>query len=337
MAKTIKERKQNWCDLYEGRINRVYQVVFPGDNEKRPMLWPDKTGERIDFIIEKYEKQMERMEWLDDDHVPFLDMISGTEIFAEAFGAEVHRVEGEMPFAKPFLQNAQESSKLKVPELYSSTLAYQFELADRVREKAGDDAVFGMVDIQSPIDIVSLLWNKEDLMVSFIENPEAVKELCEKVRILLYRFLDEWFSRYGKEFIAHFPDYYMPYGVTVSEDEVGTMSAHMYKDLFLEQLCGMGEYYKRIGIHCCANAKHQWGNFSKVKNLAMINVCQPEAVLRESVNFFTPYCAQIPGNGVEVLGEEWQSRDFYPDNARVVVRGVANTKDEALKLLEKWK
>ena len=97
-----------------------------------------------------------------------------------------------------------------------------------------------------------------------VEEPEAVKELCCKTHELLTSFLDEWFRRYGKTFIAHHPDYYMPYGVTLSEDEAGSVSPEMFEEFFLPHLTALSERYGQIGIHCCANAMHQWENFKKI-------------------------------------------------------------------------
>ena len=38
------------------------------------------------------------------------------------------------------------------------------------------------------------------------------------VKELMFEFLDEWFRRYGPSFMAHYPAYYMPNGITMSED-----------------------------------------------------------------------------------------------------------------------
>ena len=142
-----------------------------------------------------------------------MQVYSGTEIFAEAFGCEVHRPENNMPFALPLISSASEVAGLKVPELSTSSLAYLFDIGDELRRRAGDDALIG-IDIQSPMDIAALIWNKNDFYAAMLETPEAVRELAHKVGDLLTSFLDEWFARYGREFMGHFPDYYMPYGIT---------------------------------------------------------------------------------------------------------------------------
>jgi len=64
------------------------------------------------------------------------------------------------------------------------------------------------------------------------DTPEAVKELADKCRQLLTVFCDEWFGRYGRDFIAHYPAYYMPTGLTLSEDEIGSVNPQMAEEFF---------------------------------------------------------------------------------------------------------
>ena len=126
-----------------------------------------------------------------------------------------------------------------------------------------------------------------------MEDPEPVLELAHKVRELLTHFVDAWFARYGSEFIAHYPDYYMPNGITLSEDEVGAVSAPMFSRYFLPELEWLAGRYGAIGMHCCAHAHHQWQGFLKIPHLRMINFVQPQVVLSEAARFFAPHTAQM--------------------------------------------
>ncbi|MBC7959596.1 MAG: hypothetical protein H7X94_07005, partial [Vallitaleaceae bacterium] len=82
--KTIEERKLKWVDFLENKRRFMFQVDFQGGNVQTLPLWPNKVEERIDYILKNYEFQMNRAIWLDDDFIPNLNMITGTEIFAEA-------------------------------------------------------------------------------------------------------------------------------------------------------------------------------------------------------------------------------------------------------------
>lgn len=83
-------------------------------------------------------------------------------------------------------------------------------------------------------------------------------------------------------FIAHFPDYYMPHGLTLSADEVGGVSPAMFERFFLPELSSLSRRYTALGVHCCANARHQWEGFKRIPNLAMLNLVQPLDVLTDA-------------------------------------------------------
>lgn len=256
---TIAERKQRWREFLDmtGPPGHVFLIRYNEGGPERPLPHPDKKRERIEWAWDMYLRHLSRMEWLDDDSIPCLEVYTGVEIFAEAFGCSVHRPDTDMPFALPLIHDAAEVSRLKVLDLDTPPLPMLFEMADELRKRAGGDTLLRIVDIQSPMDIAALIWDKNIFYSALIESPEAVKELSSKVMELLIAFLDEWFSRYGEEFIAHYPDYYMPKGMTLSEDEVGAVDEEMFVEFFLPELVHLSERYGGIGIHCCATARHQ--------------------------------------------------------------------------------
>ncbi len=328
----IAERKARWNAFraLDPKVKRMHLVTFEKDAPVQPKLWPSKGAERVDWIEAYYNFMSEQAQWLDDDRIPYLNFLTGTEIFAEAFGCKIYRPLDNMPFALPAVQNAREAAALKVPDLFNSPLALQFELAEKVIARTGKNMPLRLPDVQSPMDIAALIWEKSDFYIAMIEDPEAVKELAAKVCVLLTSFFDEWFRRYGTKYIAHYPPYYMEGGLTLSEDEIGAINTDMYDKFFLPELSYLSEHYGGLGIHCCANSEHQWNGFLKIPNLRFLNLIQPAPTIQKAYPVFhgrTPqwhYYSTItaPFNAME--------RQF-PDT-HIVLEANANTKDEALRL-----
>jgi hypothetical protein len=199
-SEIIARRKQRWLDFYENSDPRLLFIVNILDEiPTRAWPYPQNQQARIDWAWQKYCRMMEHLDWLDDDAIPHLDPYTGTEIFAEAFGCRVQRNNNDMPFALPLVSSAKEADQLEVPELFSSSLSRLFEIGDQLKEKAGEDALMRLVDTQGPMDITALIWDKNSLFPALLENPCAVQELCKKVNTLEQAFLDEWFSRYGRD------------------------------------------------------------------------------------------------------------------------------------------
>ncbi len=337
---SIESRKRRWRELLCPNSKPGFCFIVGGGDNTEPLPpppphWPKLAKERVERKWLDYRRALERSSWLDDDSIPSIDMMTGTEIFAEAFGCRVHRPDGTNPFALPLIHEAGEVSSLKTPELASSSLAYLFDMADELKRRAGPDAIFHLVDIQSPMDIAALIWEKSSFCMAMLEAPEAVKELAAKVHELLVKFLDEWFRRYGSEYVAHFPGYFMSGGMTLSEDEIGIVSSEAFKEFFLPELDALSRRYGGIGIHCCADAKHQWGGLRRVEGLRLLNLCNPPVrppdYCRDAYTFFEDACAQWHMGWIPE-GDAEKRFEGYPKGCRVVMDFQAKTRDEAQRL-----
>jgi len=237
---SINARKARWSRQLagEGAPEHLFQVWYEPDAPARPHLWPEKKAERVEWAWRLYEMRRARAEWLADDMVPGLMATTGTEIFAAAFGYPVMQPEDDMPFARPIITDASQVGKLKTPGIDAPSLAVLFEIADELRAR-DREAPLGIVDVQSPMDVAALIWDKNDFYVAMLEAPEAVRELAHKVLALQTAFFDAWFARYGRDFIAHCPYYYIPRGLTLSEDEVGIVNAELFTEYYLPELAAL--------------------------------------------------------------------------------------------------
>jgi len=332
IAAEIKKRKQKWADLYAGKINSVV-LINRGDCGERPLPYPENKAKRTDYALKSYRIWLDSVLYVDDDRIPYLNPYTGTEIFAHAFGCGVHYPGNNMPFALPFIHNSKELAKVKYPDLKNSSVMEMFELADKLRESE-PDAPLALPDIQSPLDIAALIWNKEDFFTAMYDDPQAVKELTAMTEKFLTEFLDLWFEKYGRDFIAHYPDYYMPCGITLSEDEVGAISPAMFKEFSLESLNRLSDRYGMLGMHCCANSIHQWSNFKLLRNLKLLNIVQPYAICQKAYVYFKDVCAQMHGGGN--VDESVISKKENK-NIRTVIQDYAENRDTASEKSKSWK
>ena len=132
----------------------------PEGSTPRPLPLPNRAAKMLEWTWQNYCQMRERVEWLADDALPYLNMLTGTELFAESFGCQVHRPEDQMPAARPLVFSAAQAAKLKVPAIDAPPLKRDFDMADELRRRAGSGAPFRTVDVQSPMDIAALIWDK---------------------------------------------------------------------------------------------------------------------------------------------------------------------------------
>jgi len=343
MPDVIEARKDRWREFvrHGAPPGFMFLVNYADPAIPRPLrvaCQRDKVAERIEWAWTLYEGQRRKAAWVHDDRLPYLSNVTGTEIFAEAFGCVVHYPEDNKPFALPCVSTPAEADALRVPELSTSSLAYLFDIADELRRRGGPDALIKPVDIQSPMDIAALIWDKGAFYPAMLDAPDAVRALAAKVRTLLMGFMDEWFRRYGTEYIAHYPDYLMCGGITLSEDEIGAVSAEMFDTFFREELVALSEHYGGLGIHCCADARHQWENLASLPGLRVLNLCKPptrsgEEYTRPAYDFFDGSIVQMH-HGWTPAGPPASWPAQYPAGRRVVLQVDADNRDEAIRIAD---
>ena len=328
----IQSCKQRWLDFYDlASPHRVaYLIRYAPDLPPRPLPTPERVPEWTEWIWQNYDYHLQRMDWLQDDTLPCIDMLTGTEIFAEAFGCRILYPADNNPAPFPLIHSAAEAEALSIPSLDVPALQRVFKMADELSRRAGRGALFRLVDMQCPLDVAAMMWDKMDFYPALVKYPEVINNLVEKITALQYAFLDEWYRRYGTEFIAHFPDYYMPRGVTLSVDEIGAVSSRMFLEYFLPHLNRFSERYGGLGIHCCANARHQWENIKKVTGLRLLNLSNQGAMIKEAYPFFVDFVPQWNYDQSPLPREPLEWMEMIPDNAHVVLDIPVNSREEAL-------
>ncbi len=164
MQSEIVLRKARWKRVMAGgkAPRHLLMVRYSADQANvGPSLFPlpEHHQARIERAWKIYQIQQERLTWLQDDSLPYLDCMTGTEIFASAFGCPVHVPKDDMPFALPLVRSASEAAKVKIPSLDAPPLRRAFEMGDELIRRAGKGALVRPVDIQSPMDIAALIWD----------------------------------------------------------------------------------------------------------------------------------------------------------------------------------
>jgi hypothetical protein len=340
MKKSLECKKQKWLNFYDaaGGEKTMYLIETAGgagSAPPQPLPKPWLIEERVAWAYKNYLFQLDQSEWLADDKIPALMPYTGTEIFAEAFGCKVHYPENDMPFALPKYDDAGDAPSLKVPDVHDTPLDSLFEIARRLRQKAGGDATLRLPDIRSPLDVAALILNKEEFYVSMAEEPRLIHEMIEKVKTLMTAFLDEWFSEFGRSYVAHYPTYYMEGGITLSEDEVGAFSSAMFDEFVSGTLNGLSEKYGGIGVHCCADSEHQWHNIGKIKGLRLLNLNNKAGFIKRAVKYFGPRAALWPIDNLPPAAQNPAWLSECGDDARVVLTYKATERGEAVEIAKR--
>jgi hypothetical protein len=278
-SQRIARNQQFLTDLFAGP-SRGHAILFsheqippaPGLGDFTLSTRPVKDW--LPWVVANYEAQVKLLEALDHDAVPFANVHTNTGIFAAGFGSKIHLFENSNAAAIPWVKTAAEADALAVPDVFSvPTLARIFELARVVRQELGPDVIVNGPDIQSPFDIAALIWNKEEMLLAMLEEPEAVKRLVAKTHALLKNFLTAYRREFPNVNAIHCPYAWAPasLGCSLSEDEVGSISVEMFEEFCLPSLVDLSRTFGGLFMHCCAKADHQYAGFRQIPNFRGLN------------------------------------------------------------------
>ncbi len=267
-------------DLYAGKATRPAFMCIPQfieiENEKpgRYTLSERPLNDWLPWIIEKHEKWSAFHERVGDDGIACADIMTPTHIYAAAFGCPVHDFENSNPAAMPLVNNAGEADQLTQPSIENSpTLVRILELAELVQERLGKETPLSAVDYQSGYDIAAQIWEKSDFMCAMVMDPHAVKRLSAKCAAMLKEFYTVLRQRFPQMNPCHCPGSWTPpeLGPWLSNDECGAMSKAMFEEFCLPELIDLSETFGGLGMHCCADAEHQFPSFNKIPNFYGFN------------------------------------------------------------------
>jgi hypothetical protein len=228
----------------------------------------------VGSIVDDYRRWVGLSDAIEDDAVPHPRLMTGTHLYAVCFGAKPHFYPDNNPYVDPFVTTAAAADRLSEPKLENCRpLMRVLELAAAVRRELGTGVTLGPPDMQTGFDTACILWDKTDLLCAMVENPDAVKRLAGKCARLLQQFVAAFRREFPESTFGHCPSTWTPpeLGPWVSNDECGIMSQSMFEEFCLPELTELSAAFGSVGMHCCANAQHQFGLFRKIPNFYAFN------------------------------------------------------------------
>jgi hypothetical protein len=237
------------------------------------------VGDWVPWVVENYRRQVDMHAAVGDDAVPCARLATGTHIYAAAFGCPVHRFTDNNPCALPRVQSAAEADRLAVPDLWSSpSLARIFDLAHAVQRELGKDACLGCPDMQSGFDTAALVWEKSSFLCAMADPDEAgaVRRLTAKCAELFKAFLLAFRREFPNCSPCHCPNVWAPpeMGPWLSNDECGAFGTAAFETFCLPELVDLATTFGGLGMHCCADAEHQFASFRKIPGWYAFNRVQ---------------------------------------------------------------
>lgn len=133
------DNRQFLTDLFAGPFRSHAIIASP---EVPPRPWMDDVSvparpvkDWLPWLVDNYEALVRYHEAIGDDSVPYARIWTGTQLFAAAFGCDLHVIEDNNPCAMPMIQMAEEADRLEIPTLDAPSLSRVFEIGHLLRNE----------------------------------------------------------------------------------------------------------------------------------------------------------------------------------------------------------
>ena len=186
------------------------------------------------------------------DSLPIAWPNLGPEVFSAFYGCEMEYGE-HTAWSKPMLPDWSEDSVNKL-RLDTDNFYFQklMEMTDALIEAGKDTFIVGYTDLHGGGDAIAALREPQDLCIDTIENPEAIKALCDRITtdfLEVYDLFDEKLSAAGMPSTTWLPatgrgKYHVP-----SNDFSCMISAEAFEDLFIPGIIRECQHMDRCIYH----------------------------------------------------------------------------------------
>jgi hypothetical protein len=260
------------------------------------------------------------------DFFPFLDPFEGVTIIAESFGCKTHvQHNGDPVVSGPIIKTAEDVYSLTKPGLDHPVFQRIFETQKVWGEATGWQVPIGTTDPQSPLDVVSIMWETENFYMSLYDNPKEMHYLLDLVTETFIEFYSEQLERIkNPAFPVHlFPLVSTNDGIAVSEDQMINMSPTLYEEFGLQYLDRVSDAFGGVYFHSCGNFERFFDQVFATKNLRAVNghlspiEIRPEAVrtiLEKGIGLFIGISDRTVGwddQGWESMDTVDMYHDYY--------------------------
>ncbi|MFZ2654704.1 MAG: uroporphyrinogen decarboxylase family protein [Victivallales bacterium] len=293
----VKQAKQNLTALYEGRpLDRIpfefmdFDITSefkPKTDVPSPSSPPQSIADvRREFFDEELQlrTQLESIarrvrEGFWDDKILALHPIGGaTGWMTEVFGGETVWFPNRPPYPHHVIAEAHQIDTLR-PDFEKSEL-YQAALRHLrfFRKAVGDKIPIGAPDLQSPIDVASMIFDYTQLIYAMMDEPRRVHSLMRMITDAIIQACHAFRKEMTDYPMSHF-DWWMPRGIWLSDDLQAVLSPDLYREFAVPYNEILASEFGGLATHSCGRIIHNVENVAGTKGMMAFNSHDPLARL----------------------------------------------------------
>jgi len=227
-----------------------------------------------------------------DDRVLSIGPLSGaTGWLPEIFGCQTRWWPNRPCFPEPAFSDPKRIDTLK-PDFEGSDL-YQAGLEQLrfFREVVGDRIPVTMPDMQSPIDVASMITDTTPLIYAMMDDPKRVHALLRMITDATIAAC----RAFRREMVTDWPEnqlgWWTPRGIFMSDDLMAVLNPDLYREFAVPYNEALGEEFGGVALHSCGRVLHNLENVAQTQGIFALNTHDPGAlcapILKDRVALIT--------------------------------------------------
>jgi len=214
-----------------------------------------------------------------DDRVLSIGPLSGvTGWLPEVFGCRTRWWAGRPCFPEPLFNDPKRIDDLK-PHFEGSKL-YRAALEQMrfFRRIVGDRIPVTMPDLQSPVDVASMIMDTTPLVYAMMDDPKRVHALLRMITDATIAACRAFRREMATDWPANQLGWWTPRGIFMSDDLLAVLSPDLYREFAVPYNEALGEEFGGVALHSCGRILHNLENVAGTKGILALNTHDPGAV-----------------------------------------------------------
>jgi hypothetical protein len=233
--------------------------------------------------LEEIEGQMS----FQGDFVPALTPTVGVVTIPSAFGCEVVWPEDDFPTVRPIINDPEEITGLKMPDLHAGELGRILKYTSYFRRETDNQYPIRLTDIQGPLDNASLIMGHNNFLLALNTHPKLVHRLLQMITSLTIEFVFQQ-RQIAHNFVPSLMQPWIPdgWGISISNDDSVMISSQHMEEFGLPYFNQLSKAFGGLYVHSCGNWLHQVPALEKIHDLKGLEFGASEVPFREILNIF---------------------------------------------------
>ena len=205
----------------------------------------------------------------------FLEPWYGIGVIPSAYGAEYIWNKDLAPVTLPLFRTVEEALAAEsVPAANTPVGRHILNMIEYFLEKTGGKVPVSLSDLQSPLNATASLVDTSEFYIAFLEEPEKVKQLLERITDLTIDFYKKQIGIIGKSLV--FPGHGFASsrafsGMGFSDDDSAMLSPQTHLDICGPSMVRFGEAFGGFAFHSCGNWAMKSETVKTLPGLKMID------------------------------------------------------------------